>query len=169
MASNRAHSFTSIPQLDLSQAETIERPLLISQLRHALTRVGFLYVINHGVPDKAINNLVETLPVLFSLPPDAKKEVALENSPHFLGYSGAGSETTAGKVDQREQFEYATELSNGWTEGVPLYERLRGPNQVGQTRSVPVKGTYWRASCSGPLHTHNFARLCKVMSPNLAS
>jgi isopenicillin N synthase-like dioxygenase len=56
--------------------------------------------------------------------------VALHNSPHFLGYSQIGSETTAGVQDQREQFEFATELPNTWSEGKPRYELLKGPNQV---------------------------------------
>ncbi|KAI1855614.1 hypothetical protein JX265_006017 [Neoarthrinium moseri] len=58
-----------------------------------------------------------------------KQAIALENSPHFLGYSGTGSESTGGQSDQREQVEFATELDAIWQEGMPLYERLRGPNQ----------------------------------------
>ncbi|KAM0324624.1 hypothetical protein ACHAQA_008013 [Verticillium albo-atrum] len=49
-------------------------------------------------------------------------------TPHFLGYSAAGSETTAGAADNREQFEFATELAATWAKGLPLAERLRGPN-----------------------------------------
>lgn len=120
-------SFTSIPILDLSDPSS---PALLSQLRHALTEVGFLYIVNHGVPVDAVADVVDALPTLFALPADAKDEIALRNSPHFLGYSGDGSETTAGRADRREQVEFATELEDGWTQGQPLRERLKGPNQV---------------------------------------
>ncbi|KAK1756771.1 hyoscyamine 6-dioxygenase [Echria macrotheca] len=125
-----SHAFTSIPIVDLSLADDDStKSQLLRQLRHALTEVGFLYIVNHGVPEAVIQKMVDALPNLFNLPTAAKVEVALHNSPHFLGYSADGSETTAGKTDRREQFEFATELTASWTDGKPLYERLRGPNQ----------------------------------------
>ncbi|OLN83724.1 putative 2-oxoglutarate-dependent dioxygenase DIN11-like protein 2 [Colletotrichum chlorophyti] len=123
-------SFTEIPTIDLSLASSpATEPVLLSRLRHALVNVGFLYVVNHGVPEKTVSDVVDALPRLFALPAEAKNEIALSNSPHFLGYSGDGSEMTAGKYDRREQVEFATELEDGWREGLPLRERLRGPNQ----------------------------------------
>ncbi|KAL2010665.1 hypothetical protein VTN00DRAFT_6472 [Thermoascus crustaceus] len=129
-------SFTSIPIIDLSLASSPQtRPHLLRKLHHALTSVGFLYVSNHGVPSTVISDLVQALPILFALPPEAKEEIALHNSPHFLGYSAVGAETTAGKEDRREQVEFATELEDRWSEGKErgeerlLYERLKGPNQ----------------------------------------
>lgn len=121
-----------IPTLDLGVADNpATRPALLGDLRHAITEVGFLYVVNHGVPDAVVADVIRTLPELFALPSEIKKDVALQKSPHFLGYSAAGTETTAGRADRREQFEFATELEASWVQGRPLYERLRGPNQVG--------------------------------------
>lgn len=126
-----SHTFTEIPLIDLSLAnDSSTRPVLLKQLHHALVSVGFLYISNHGVPEKTIEDLVEILPVLFHLPESAKEEVSLQNSPHFLGYSAVGSETTGGKADKREQMEFATELTAIDCTNAPLYERLRGPNQV---------------------------------------
>lgn len=123
--------FSSIPIIDLSLADDAEsKPKLLKDLRYALTSVGFLYVSNHGVSDVTIKNLREALPKLFGLSEKEKETVALENSPHFLGYSGEGKETTAGEVDRREQFEFATELEDDWVEGRALADRLKGPNQV---------------------------------------
>ncbi|GJC96014.1 2OG-Fe(II) oxygenase [Colletotrichum higginsianum] len=125
-----APGFTEIPQIDLSLADDpASEAALLDQLRHALVHVGFLYVVNHGVPAETVADVVRALPRLFALPPAAKDEIALRNSPHFLGYSGDGSETTAGRRDRREQVEFATELADGWSAGLPLRERLRGPNQ----------------------------------------
>ncbi|KAI1826437.1 2OG-Fe(II) oxygenase superfamily protein [Xylaria intraflava] len=123
-------SFEAIPTIDLSLADDPGAlPQLLKDLRHALVDIGFLYVLNHKVPSSVVSDLVSALPELFHLGEEVKSTVALENSPHFLGYSGVGSENTGGKVDLREQFEFATELTATWHEGLPLYERLRGPNQ----------------------------------------
>lgn len=129
--------FTSIPVIDLNEAnDPATKDRVIRDLRHVLLNVGFLYIRNHGISEKAIHDLVETLPFLFNLSEDEKQEVALHNSPHFLGYSGTGTETTAGKTDGREQFEFATELEDDWFEGRPLAERLRGPNQASSPMSA---------------------------------
>lgn len=123
--------FESIPVIDLSgAAHSATRPAVLRELRHALLNIGFLYISNHGISEKVIDRLRRILPELFALPAEDKRRVALTNSPHFLGYSGAGTEITAGQADAREQFEFATELADDWTEGKPLAERLRGPNQV---------------------------------------
>lgn len=129
-------SFSEIPVIDLSQADDASSlPGLLKDLRVALTDIGFLYVSNHGVHTKTVEGLVEVLPQLFSLPESAKRGIALENSPHFLGYSGTGTENTAGQADQREQVEFATELPSTWVSGEPLSERLRGPNQASESFS----------------------------------
>lgn len=125
-------NFTEIPILDLSLAnDPSTRPRLLQELRHILLEVGFLYIKNHSVPETAINNLVNSLPRLFALPLEEKKSIALENSPRFLGYGAFGDERTAGNADQREQFEFATELEDSYVEGRdPLFRKLYGPNQV---------------------------------------
>lgn len=129
-------SFTSIPILDLSLADSpITRPELLSQLHYILTNIGFLYIKNHNVPQTTITNLITSLPPLFNLPSSSKDEVALENSPHFLGYSKLGAETTAQRQDLREQFEFATELPDRFNpeRGDPWFTRLQGPNQWPQS------------------------------------
>lgn len=146
-----ARNFTEIPRIDLSLADDpATESRLLSDLRHALTHIGFLYVENHGVSQDAVTALVDALPTLFSLADQAKAEVALTRSPHFLGYSADGSETTAGQADRREQFEFANELTTTWTDGAPISERLRGPNPVDDPPRVPgvvlnQRRTVWQA------------------------
>lgn len=133
----------SIPVLDLSWAQDpTKKPDLLRQLRSALFDVGFLYVCNHGVPYPVISNLVGYLPRLFALDTNQKAALGKIHNPHFLGYSGFAEETTLGKQDLREQFDYATELpvvyqetsSTLGNEGRQardfshLFWRLRGPN-----------------------------------------
>ena len=140
----------SIPVLDLSFATSHNRGLLLDQLRNALYNVGFLYIENHGVPQPTISALTDLLPPLFDLPLESRAGLSKANSPHFLGYSGFAEETTLGKNDLREQFDYATELPVVWQEHgkqagagqksrdfTKLYWRLRGPNQWPSERELP--------------------------------
>jgi Isopenicillin N synthase and related dioxygenases len=109
----------------------LTRPKLLQE-RHAITCIGFLYITNHDVPKDVISDLKHALPKLFTLDPAGKDKVALQSYPHFLGYSEVGSRTIAGVTDKREQFRLATELPDLWRLGLPLYERLKGLNQVQQ-------------------------------------
>jgi hypothetical protein len=62
-------------------------------------------------------DLVYSILRVFNLTKKDKEEVALSNSAHFVDSSGSASGTTAGKVDEREQFEFATELEDTWSVG----------------------------------------------------
>jgi len=105
----------TIPVLDLSLAKDPDgRSELLKQLHAALFDVGFLYVVNHDVPADTITRLTSLLPRLFDLPAEQKALLRKLNSPHFLGYSGFAEETTLGKQDLREQFDFGTELPAIW-------------------------------------------------------
>ena len=141
----------SIPVLDLSQAllpSTRQFPL--SQLREALFHTGFLYIINHEVDKATINDMVEKLPIIFDLPSNLKSQRSKKSSPHFLGYSGFAEETTLGKKDLREQWDFGSDVPAIWNDTnvfkhsnssskqySELYWRLRGPNQWPPEERVP--------------------------------
>ena len=137
-----------LPVLDLSWADDVQKkPLLLQELRETLYNIGFLYIENHGVSPNIISNLTSKLPDLFDLPDGEKNALSKLHSPHFLGYSGFAEETTLGKQDLREQFDFATELPvvyehEGKTVASErdlskLYWRLRGPNQWPSESSIP--------------------------------
>ncbi|EGP89225.1 uncharacterized protein MYCGRDRAFT_70334 [Zymoseptoria tritici IPO323] len=132
---------SQIPVLDLSwAADPDKKPALLQQLRSALFDVGFLYITNHGVQQSTITGLTDLLPALFALPNEEKAALSKLNSPHFLGYSGFAEETTLGKHDLREQFDFATELPVVYDEPgnfTKLYWRLRGGNQWPAESSLP--------------------------------
>jgi len=126
-----ASDFSSIPILDYSLLDSpSQRPKFIAQLQHALINVGFLYLSNHPVSTADIDSLIQYIPKLFALPQQAKDNIRMANSEHFLGYSRLGAELTKGKVDQREQFDIATRHVCRWKGGDPEYYRLWGPSQV---------------------------------------
>lgn len=61
----------------------------------------------------------------------------MANSEHFLGYSRLGKELTKGKVDRREQFDFATPHISRWKEGDPDHYRLWGPSQWPSENLIP--------------------------------
>lgn len=128
MIEPKSISFEEIPLIDFDDL-TRDKVKLLSRLRFAILEVGFLYVKNINITKYDIDNLVTLLPELFNVSIEDKRQILLEDSPHFLGYSAVGSETTAGKVDQREQFEFTSDPVSRWRQGSPLYLKLHGPNQ----------------------------------------
>ena len=128
----------SIPILDLSlESSPATKAQLLADLQNCIFNVGFLYIKNHSIPESTISNLTNLLPSLFNLSQESKSQLSKLNSPHFLGYNGFAEETTLGKKDLREQFDFATELPVVWDgkgdgdgrDFSKLFWRLRGPNQ----------------------------------------
>jgi isopenicillin N synthase-like dioxygenase len=124
--------FSAVPALDytlLSSPNT--RAEFISQLRHALIDVGFLYLVNPPVSPALISQLVQYVPRLFEDLNQAEKDaLAMSNSAQFLGYSRLGAEQTKARTDMREQYDFATEFECRWKPGDPEYLRLWGASQV---------------------------------------
>uniref|UniRef100_A0A0W0F2Y9 Putative Clavaminate synthase-like protein n=1 Tax=Moniliophthora roreri TaxID=221103 RepID=A0A0W0F2Y9_MONRR len=128
-------NFSSIPILDFALTKDPEtKPVFISQLQNALINVGFLYLSNTQID---IEELKGYIPKLFDLPQETKEKILMRNSPHFLGYNGLGAELTKGKIDYREQFDFATTFASRWKEGDPEYFRLWGPSQYPDEQEIP--------------------------------
>ena len=119
-------NFSSIPVLDYPLLHT-DRAAFLTQLRHALIHVGFLYLRDAPVDTASV---VEQVPRFFALQQEAKDRLAMTNNEHFLGYTKMGTEWTKGAQDWREQIDIATPHENDWKQGDPDYLRLWGPAQV---------------------------------------
>lgn len=66
-------SFTSIPTLDLAQAQdSVTKPAFLEQLRHALIEVGFLYLKNVGIPDELFSDVISQGKAFFEIPEEEK-------------------------------------------------------------------------------------------------
>ncbi|KAF9526905.1 hypothetical protein CPB83DRAFT_857177 [Crepidotus variabilis] len=131
--------FTAVPILDYSLVGTpAGHSKFVIQLRHALINVGFLYLSNHPVSQDDIDLAISYAPRLFALPQGAKDAMKMTNSPHFMGYSKFGTEFTKGVLDQREQFDFATEHACRWIKpGDPEHHRLWGPCQWPEEKLIP--------------------------------
>lgn len=128
--------FTSVPIIDFSLAVT-NKSLFLSQLRHAIINVGFLYLSNTSVDSSLITNLKSYLDPLFAMEQDVKDGIKMTNSQHFLGYTKLGTEFTKGSLDQREQFDFATQHECRWKEGEEEFVRLWGEGQWPPEKLVP--------------------------------
>jgi isopenicillin N synthase-like dioxygenase len=127
-------SFKSLPIIDLALAEDAStKPELLERLADALFRVGFLYLVNHGV-EKEASELMEFMPEVFAVSDEEKQKVAMTTNPHFVGYTKLGAEMTARAVDQREQFDFgsATEVDplnpDVSDRANPQWRRIQGPS-----------------------------------------
>lgn len=109
-------AFKSLPIIDLSLADDpATKPQFLEDLKYALFRVGFLYLVNHGVEQQA-RDILELTPKAFDVPQEAKDAVAMTRNPYFVGYNRFGNEVTATHTDFREQYDFGTADSTD-----PLY------------------------------------------------
>ncbi|KAF2180299.1 Clavaminate synthase-like protein [Zopfia rhizophila CBS 207.26] len=137
-------SFTSIPLVNFARLRNPEtKDAELALLRDSVFNVGFLYLTHTGL-EPMIEEAQTRLPDLFALSADEKLSVGMLNSPHFLGYTGLGSETTARQTDIREQFDFGTECKE-WREQDPFWQRLEGPSQFPNAWVRDLVGRYTTA------------------------
>jgi isopenicillin N synthase-like dioxygenase len=122
---------TSLPVLDLSEFDLpATRASFLARLRATARDVGFFYLVGHGVPDAAADELFALSRRFFALPASAKQAIDMANSPHFRGYTRLGAELTGGRRDWREQIDIGLEVpALSLRPGDPPWRRLQGPNQ----------------------------------------
>lgn len=91
---------------------------------------GFVYLVGHGVDPALEQNLLSIADEFFALPTSERKDLAIENSAAFRGYTVLGDERTGGTADWREQLDFGPEqLAPESGHDGPPWLRLRGPNQ----------------------------------------
>jgi len=79
------------------------------------------YITHPLFPASRIAEALDLARAYFALPVAEKREMAIERSPHFRGYSEMRNDR-----DWREQFHFGREEMA--VESGPVYEQLRGPN-----------------------------------------
>ncbi|KAL7571566.1 hypothetical protein ACA910_020981 [Epithemia clementina (nom. ined.)] len=129
---------TRLPILDyhkwLAADHNKSREQFVEELRWACHNIGFFLLQNHDISAKTAFSETRRF---FQRPEWQKQLISYEQSSNFRGYMRLGVENTAGRMDCREQVEYAVEqpvvvrdeTSDG--PGDPkflFYNRLRGTN-----------------------------------------
>ena len=123
-------SFTEIPALSLAQwRDASTRDQFAEELVRTCHEIGFLTLVDHGVPDDVIDSYFALLEAFFALPTPVKQEIDKQRSPHFRGWERVGAELTDNRVDYREQLDLSTENPPYPVDALPAYLRLDGPNQ----------------------------------------
>lgn len=117
----------SLPIIDLALADSPEtKPQFLKELKEAFFKIGFLYLINHGVETKA-SRLLDLSPGLFNVPQEEKDKIDMVHNPHFTGYTRLGVERTQKKLDLREQFDFGSATDTIYQEGDPEWRKIHGP------------------------------------------
>ena len=85
-----------VPQIDIkaltsTSSSDTERQNVLIQIDDAMRNIGFMSVVNHGVPQEVIENAVHTAKRFFQLPPEIKMTIAPKhlnpnNSNTYRGY-----------------------------------------------------------------------------------
>lgn len=124
-------SISSIPSLDLSllKGTQIQRESFYKDLRYAAREIGFFYLVGHDVDWSICEDLFALSAKFFHLPLEEKLKIAIDNSPHFRGYTKMGGEYTLGSPDWREEVDLGAEREILRDSNLPAYMRMQGPNQ----------------------------------------
>jgi isopenicillin N synthase-like dioxygenase len=122
-------SFTQIPLVDLGplrDGSTESRAAVADNICEACETVGFLYVVNHGIPGALTTDLFSVAKAFFALSSAEKLQLRLGATTGFRGYlpSGIDGGTSAG--NRKEAFQILRENAGEQPKGpVPL---LNKPN-----------------------------------------
>jgi isopenicillin N synthase-like dioxygenase len=112
------HTVTrAIPLIDLDLFRHDDPELnkqFVGQLAAAFHEVGFVGVVNHGVPKSLIENFYEAAKAFFALPEDSKKHYELAGMAGQRGYTSFGKEhAKQSKVaDLKEFFQIGQEVDS---------------------------------------------------------
>jgi hypothetical protein len=89
MPSPPPQTFDALPILPLAQAlDPATKPKFLSDLRHALLNVGFLYLSETGLPEQLVRDVIRECRGFFKdLPLAEKEKIEMKNEKSFLGWS----------------------------------------------------------------------------------
>ncbi|OBZ71478.1 hypothetical protein A0H81_08490 [Grifola frondosa] len=109
--------FESIPMIDLQSVcnpDPAVRRNLANHVRDVCINVGFLYLQNHGIPDKTIEDALTASKSFFSLPLEKKLELDIRKTSNFKGFNPilSSNNDPGNDGDFHEGFEFGWEEFN---------------------------------------------------------
>ena len=107
----------TIPVVDLSQfvnGSEAERAAFVEKLGKAFHEIGFVGVINHGIPKQLIDDFYRTANEFFALPVDTKSKYELQGMAGQRGYTSFGKEHAKQSTvaDLKEFFQIGQEVED---------------------------------------------------------
>ncbi len=105
-----------VPVIDLAPLLTgtlAGRTAVAHEIGAAARDIGFFAVANHGIADDLIADVFAAAKRFFALPEAVKARVAIEQSPHYLGFARLGSERLdpTRRGDVKESFNMGREIA----------------------------------------------------------
>jgi isopenicillin N synthase-like dioxygenase len=129
--SSEPNMISAPPIVDLEpcfHGDAKQRQALVQEIGETCHRIGFFYVVNHGIPAEVSARYLAAMRAFFALPLAAREAIDKQNSPQFRGWEQLGSELTNNRVDYREQLDIGVEAP-AIENPDPYYMALVGPNQ----------------------------------------
>ena len=127
----QANTSESLPVVDLTHwfdGDEQQRAELCREVGQLCHRIGFFYVINHGIPAPVSDSYLRAVKDFFALPLSVREAIDKHDSAQFRGWEKLGSELTNNQMDYREQLDIGVE-AEPIAEPDPYYMALIGPNQ----------------------------------------
>lgn len=121
--------FGQIPLVDFRnfrKGTHAEKVRVAEEIGQALSRVGFFYLVNHGIPDDVINRVFASGRRFFAQPDDIKEKVSSRHTDNHRGYFPIGGEN----VDPR----HTRDLKEGFDIG------FEGPSTLENTTIAGLRG-----------------------------
>jgi isopenicillin N synthase-like dioxygenase len=123
----------SIPVVDLSDflsGNEEKKKAFIQQLGNAYHEVGFVAVVNHGIPDSLIKKFYELVNAFFALPNEVKAQYEIPGLAGQRGYTSFGKEHAkqSNKGDLKEFWQFGQwvddedEIKNQYPDNVEVKE-----------------------------------------------
>lgn len=108
----------AIPLVDLSKFRNgtpEERKSFVKELGDAFHNIGFVGVINHGIPKRLIDDFYSASKRFFALPVEVKRKYEIEGLAGQRGYTSFGKEHAkqSQHADLKEFFQIGQEVNNG--------------------------------------------------------
>jgi isopenicillin N synthase-like dioxygenase len=132
-----------IPVIDLApfrHGDAAARRAVAKQIGDAARRIGFFYIVNHGVPDALVADVYAEAKRFFDLPTARKAEIAIEKSSCHRGWFMVGGEN----LDPAKQ-----KKAGDLKEGIKIGRDLGGDHPLVQA-GTPLHGpNQWPAGLPG--------------------
>jgi len=116
--------FSEIPIIDVGgmYSEDVEtRRKVAADIKHAATKVGFMYITNHGVPQHLIDQTMAEAARFFEKPDEEKTRLNMYANPDIYGYEGplCRPANSGPKYDLKENYRIAFDSDYDPVGGVP--------------------------------------------------
>ncbi len=132
----------SVPIVDIAPLiEKSDNQLIVAkQISEACRKVGFFYVVGHGVSEELQHRLESLSQQFFALPKETKLAISMKKGGKaWRGYFPLGDELTSGKPDLKEGLYFGEELGEddpSVRAGLPLHGANLFPESIPEFRET---------------------------------